>query len=259
MKKLLVLLLLIPSLVCAGTGAQPLLSAHVDLQDKASLQRGAKWYMNYCSGCHSLAYQRYKRTAEDIGVSYYFGQVDEKLLKNNLIFTGAKIGDLMKIAMNKSDAKNWFGVAPPDLTLETRVRGSDWVYTYLMSFYDDPNKQWGTNNTLFKDVAMPNVLINLQGRRLPVYRSETHKVDGQTKKIDIIDHLQVIQLGAMDANEFEQVVHDIVNFLTYVGTPNKVHREFIGLFVLLFLAVMIILSYALKKEFWRDIKNADKK
>lgn len=258
MKKFLSLFVLIPSLVCASTATQPLLSARVDLSDKASLQRGAKWFMNYCSGCHSLSYHRYKRLGEDIGISYYTGQVDQKLLKN-IIFTGAKTGDLIKIAMLQNDAKGWFGVAPPDLTLETRVRGADWVYTYLLSFYDDPKKQWGTNNTLFKDVAMPNVLVNLQGRRLPVYRSETHQADGKTQSIDVIDHLQVVKNGTMDALEFERVVHDIVNFLSYVGTPNKAKREFIGIFVLLFIAVLIILSYALKKEFWRDIKKSDKK
>lgn len=259
MKSIICLLILLPSLVCASTGSHQLLDAKVDLTDKASLQRGAKWYMNYCAGCHSLSYQRYKRTAEDIGIAYYTGQVDEKLLKENLIFTDAKIGDRMENAMSTTDAKKWFGVAPPDLTLETRVRGSDWVYTYLLSFYEDDKTQWGTNNSLFKDVAMPNVLVNLQGRQLPVYRTEKIMVDGNLKKVDVIDHIQNIQAGTMDQLQFEQVVHDIVNFLTYVGTPNKLHREQLGIYVLLFLGLMISISYALKKEFWRDIKKIDKK
>ncbi len=161
--------------------------------------------------------------------------------------------------MPEKDSKEWFGVAPPDLSLETRVRGSDWVYTYLMSFYQDTSKQWGTNNTLFPNVAMPNVLVHMEGKKLPIMKTETITIDGKATEREIIDHLQTTGTGALNPQQFEQMVHDIVNFLSYVADPVKTEREFLGKLVLLFLLVMIGLSYALKKEFWRDIKKADKK
>jgi ubiquinol-cytochrome c reductase cytochrome c1 subunit len=259
MKTILCYLLLLPTLVFAGTHTPSTLPAHVNLHDKASLQRGAKWYMNYCFGCHALSYQRYKRTAEDIGVAHYTGEADQNLMQANLIFTGAKIGDRMINALSNVDAKTMFGVAPPDLTLETRVRGADWVYTYLLSFYTDETTTWGVNNLLFPGVAMPNVLANLQGQQIPIYREEEKVINGKTKTFNIIDHLQPLHTGHMDPIEFEQVVHDIVNFLSYVGKPNQLKREFIGIFVLLFLVIMVLLTYALKQDFWREVKKTGKK
>lgn len=161
MKKIIfAVLTLLPSLVFANAGAVHLDKANYDLSDKASLQRGAATFMNYCAGCHSTQYQRYNRVAADL-------EIPEELMKENLIFTGAKVGDLMKSAMSEKDAAKWFGAPPPDLTLVARVRGADWIYTYLRSFYVDPTRPFGVNNVVFPSVGMPHVLEPLQGTPVP--------------------------------------------------------------------------------------------
>lgn len=247
-------ILLFPILgVAAGGNGFPLEKAPVNLRDQASLQRGAKWYMNYCAGCHSLKYQRYKRLAKDIGITDHYGDVLTDIVRNNLIFTGAKIGDTIQIAMDAGDSKSWFGIAPPDLTLITRVRGSDWLYTYLHSFYLDDSKPWGANNALFPDVGMPNVLAGLQGDQMPVYATETIQVDGQEKIIKHISHLQLVHDGQMNEHQFDHMVGDLVNFLTYVGEPVKLIRYRLGLMVIGFLLVLLVLSYLMKKAFWEDL------
>jgi ubiquinol-cytochrome c reductase cytochrome c1 subunit len=227
-------------------GTAPLSSAHIDLQDKASLQRGAKYFVNYCMGCHSLKYQRYKRMAEDLNITNANGQVDEKLLKENLIFTNDTVFDTMNIAMPMAQAAKWFGVAPPDLSLEARARGADWIYTYLLSFYQDPARPWGVNNAVFPEVAMPNVLGNLQGVQLP---HKLSTVDG----VKVIDYLELKSQGAMGTIEFQQMVNDITNFLVYVGEPGQMERESLGCWVLLFLVILSVLTYLLYKEYWKDV------
>ncbi|MFM4961611.1 cytochrome c1, partial [Aeromonas caviae] len=162
-------LALLPGLVLASGGGFPLDKAEYDLSDKASLQRGAATFMNYCAGCHSTQYQRYNRVAADIGIP-------DDLMKENLVFTGAKIGDLMKSAMSEKDAARWFGAPPPDLTLVARVRGADWIYTYLRSFYVDETRPFGVNNAVFPSVGMPHVLEPLQGT--PRAEFKTHTLDG---------------------------------------------------------------------------------
>ncbi|MGE6289483.1 cytochrome c1 [Aeromonas media] len=235
-------LALLPGLVLAAGGGFPLDKAEYDLSDKASLQRGAATFMNYCAGCHSTQYQRYNRVAADIGIP-------EELMRENLVFTGAKIGDLMKSAMSEKDAARWFGAPPPDLTLVARVRGADWIYTYLRSFYVDETRPFGVNNAVFPSVGMPHVLEPLQGT--PRAKFETHTLDG-------VDMQQVVSIksdgnGEMNNEEYDQTVLDLVNFLVYSAEPVQQERERMGFWVLGFIAIFFIFTVLLKKEFWRDV------
>lgn len=235
-------LALLPGLVLAAGGGFPLDKAEYDLSDKASLQRGAATFMNYCAGCHSTQYQRYNRVAADIGIP-------EELMKENLVFTGAKIGDLMKSAMSEKDAARWFGAPPPDLTLVARVRGADWIYTYLRSFYVDETRPFGVNNAVFPSVGMPHVLEPLQGT--PRAEFETHTLDG-------VEMQQVVSIksdgnGEMNNEEYDQTVLDLVNFLVYSAEPVQQERERMGFWVLGFIAIFFIFTVLLKKEFWRDV------
>ena len=235
-------LALLPGLVLAAGGGFPLDKAEYDLSDKASLQRGAATFMNYCAGCHSTQYQRYNRVAADIGIP-------EELMKEHLVFTGAKIGDLMKSAMSEKDAARWFGAPPPDLTLVARVRGADWIYTYLRSFYVDETRPFGVNNSVFPSVGMPHVLEPLQGT--PRAEFETHTLDG-------VEMQQVVSIksdgnGEMNNEEYDQTVLDLVNFLVYSAEPVQQERERMGFWVLGFIAIFFIFTVLLKKEFWRDV------
>ncbi|MBA8780797.1 MULTISPECIES: cytochrome c1 [Aeromonas] len=235
-------LALLPGLVLASGGGFPLDKAEYDLSDKASLQRGAATFMNYCAGCHSTQYQRYNRVAADIGIP-------DDLMKENLVFTGAKIGDLMKSAMSEKDAARWFGAQPPDLTLVARVRGADWIYTYLRSFYVDETRPFGVNNAVFPSVGMPHVLEPLQGT--PRAEFETHTLDG-------VEMQQVVSIksdgnGEMNNEEYDQTVLDLVNFLVYSAEPVQQERERMGFWVLGFIAIFFIFTVLLKKEFWRDV------
>ena len=235
-------LALLPGLVLAAGGGFPLDKAEYDLSDKASLQRGAATFMNYCAGCHSTQYQRYNRVAADIGLP-------EELMRENLVFTGAKIGDLMKSAMSEKDAARWFGAPPPDLTLVARVRGADWIYTYLRSFYVDETRPFGVNNAVFPSVGMPHVLEPLQGT--PRAEFETHTLDG-------VEMQQVVSIksdgnGEMNNEEYDQTVLDLVNFLVYSAEPVQQERERMGFWVLGFIAIFFIFTVLLKKEFWRDV------
>jgi len=235
-------LALLPGLVLASGGGFPLDKAEYDLSDKASLQRGAGTFMNYCAGCHSTQYQRYNRVAADIGIP-------DDLMKENLVFTGAKIGDLMKSAMSEKDAARWFGAPPPDLTLVARVRGADWIYTYLRSFYVDETRPFGVNNAVFPSVGMPHVLEPLQGT--PRAEFKTHTLDG-------VEMQQVVSIksdgnGEMNNEEYDQTVLDLVNFLVYSAEPVQQERERMGFWVLGFIAIFFISTVQLKKEFWRDV------
>ena len=235
-------LALLPGLVLASGGGFPLDKAEYDLSDKASLQRGAATFMNYCAGCHSTQYQRYNRVAADIGIP-------ADLMKENLVFTGAKIGDLMKSAMSEKDAARWFGAPPPDLTLVARVRGADWIYTYLRSFYVDETRPFGVNNAVFPSVGMPHVLEPLQGT--PRAEFKTHTLDG-------VEMQQVVSIksdgnGEMNNEEYDQTVLDLVNFLVYSAEPVQQERERMGFWVLGFIAIFFIFTVLLKKEFWRDV------
>ncbi|MBB1271553.1 MULTISPECIES: cytochrome c1 [Psychromonas] len=244
MKKLLIALVaLLPSLVFAAGTAVHLDKANYDLTDKASLQNGAKLFMNYCSACHSTAHQRYQRVATDLGIP-------DQLMKDNLIFTNSKIGELMTNSMDKKDAAKWFGNAPLDLTLEARLRGPDWIYTYLRSFYKDPARPFGVNNVVFKDVGMPHVLEELQGIPTAVFETT---VDEKGVEHHQVVALESVESGEMSSDEYDRAVLDLVNFLVYSGEPNKLERQSLGFWVIGFLIILFVLSYLLKKEYWRDI------
>jgi ubiquinol-cytochrome c reductase cytochrome c1 subunit len=235
---------LLPLVAGAAGGSQvPLQSPQVDPTDTASLQRGARLFVNYCLSCHSAAYMRYKQMGEGLGLT-------DDQLRENLMFPSDKVGDLMKVSMRREDGDEWFGQSPPDLTLIARSRGKAWLYTYLLSFYDDPGRPWGVNNLVFPQVGMPHVLWELQGRQAPIYAEVTH-ADGSTTRT--IERLELVRDGQLSQAEYRQAMGDLVNFLDYMGEPVRQERQGLGVWVLLFLAVLFGLSYALKKEYWKDV------
>lgn len=212
--------------------------AQIDLTDNASLQRGAKHFVTYCLGCHSVKHIRYLRIALDTGV-------DEKKVLKEIAPEGAGIYDQLYTAMNAHDAQKWFGIQPPDLSLIARYRGADWLYSYLKGFYVDESKPLGVNNVVFEDVGMPNVLWQLQGQQRAVHK----KVEGQ----EVIDKLVIEEPGALTAEQFDTLVNDLVNFLVYVGEPMQLERQRIGKYVVFFILLFLVLAYLLKKEYWKDI------
>ena len=227
------------SVFAAGGGDK--LQAGNDLGDRASLQRGAQLYMNYCAGCHSLKYMRYSRMAEDLGLT------EDEVMKN-LNFTGAKFGEQVQVSMPAAGGEKWFGKMPPDLSVIARVRGSDWIYTYLKSFYLDESRPLGWNNKLFPNASMPNPLWELQG----LQHAEFGQPDAATGERHV-ESLKVTQAGRQDAREFDQTARDITNFLEYVGEPAALKRQSIGVWVILFLAALTFLAYLLKQEYWKDV------
>lgn len=215
--------------------------AHLDkapasLSDQASLQRGAKFFMANCTACHSAAYMRYNRLA-DIGMT-------EAEIKT-LLPEGSKLGSTMKAAMDSESAKMAFGAAPPDLSVIARSRGNDWLYTYLRSFYADSTRPSGVNNVLFPLVAMPNILGPLQGEQ--ALHVEKHEGGHE------VQTLKLTAPGSMSTAEFDATVGDLVNYLDFMAEPAKLVRYKIGYIVIGFLFLLLILAYALKKEFWKDI------
>lgn len=244
MKKLLIALItLLPSLALASGPSAPLDEADVDLHDKASLQRGAQLFMNYCMGCHELGYHRYNRTFEDL-------EIPQELGEKNLQFTGDKAGDLMTNNMNSESAAQWFGTAVPDLTNVSRVRGADWIYTYLRSFYKDDSRPFGVNNTVFPNVGMPHVLQELQG--LPEKTYEERMIDGEMK--DVYVGLKTDGSGRLSESEYDQAMLDLTAFLVYTGEPMLLEQRRMGWFAFGFLLVFTIMAWLLKKEFWKDLK-----
>jgi ubiquinol-cytochrome c reductase cytochrome c1 subunit len=246
MKKSLIAFLfsLLPTVALAAGGAHVHLDqANIDPTNKGSLQRGAKIFVNYCMSCHSAKYQRYNRMARDLGIR-------EDDVIENLMFTGEKIGDHMDVAMTKADGKAYFGAAPPDLTLVARVRGVDWLYTYLRSFYLDSSRPFGVNNTVFPNVGMPHVMWELQGWQEPVYETVT---DSEGNEHQAIEALQLAEPGSQSEAEYDRTVRDLVNFLAYMGEPVKLERQRIGIKVVLYLLVFLVIAYLLKKEYWKDV------
>ena len=233
-KKLMMLALLLPALAVANEGAH-LEKAPGNLQDKESLQRGAKFFIANCLACHSASYMRYNRLM-DIGMS-------EAEIKS-LLPEGTKVGSTMQAAMDSASAKAAFGVAPPDLSVEARARGVDWLYTYFHSFYADSTRPSGVNNLVFPGVGMPNVLGPLQGDQQLVV--ENH--EGHEEKM-----LKLVSPGSMTPAQYDATVGDLVNYLDFMSEPSKLVRFKLGYIVLGFLFLLLILTYALKKEFWKDI------
>lgn len=224
-----------------ASGGGNLQQSGADLGDPASLQRGAALYMNYCAGCHSLKYMRYSRIGEDLGLT-------EDEVMANLNLTGAKYGETVLTALTPAHASEWFGKMPPDLSVISRVRGSDWIYTYLKSFYLDESRPLGWNNTLFPNASMPNPLWQLQG----LQHAEYGKPDPATGEAHV-ERLVLKQPGSADAAKFDQVARDITAFLEYVGEPAALKRQSLGVWVILFLAAFTFLAWLLKKEYWKDV------
>ncbi|MBV2193811.1 MAG: cytochrome c1 [Azonexus sp.] len=238
MKKFLIALLFAPMLALASGGNVHLDKWQGSVSDKAALQNGAKLFVNYCLNCHGASYMRYKNLI-DLGLT-------EQQVKDNLMFTSDKIGGLMAVAARAEEQKQWFGATPPDLTIIARARGeagnagagADWLYTYLRSFYRDENRPTGWNNVVFENVGMPHVLYGLQGQQ--VLNHETHK-------------LELAVPGQLAPAEYDKAVSDLVSFMVWMGEPQQEFRRTLGIFVLAFLALLFVVSYALKKEYWKDI------
>lgn len=227
----------------AAGGSVPLLHADNDVSNTNSLQRGARNFVNYCMGCHSAKYVRYNRLARDL-------QISEDQLVNNLMFLGGKPHDRMEIAMPEADSTRWFGAPPPDLSLIARSRGTDYLFTFLKGFYVEEDSPTGVNNIALNNAAMPNVLWQLQGSQRAIFVTEEH--DGVVS--EVFEGFEQITPGEMSPDEFDQFVRDTVNFLEYIGEPIQLQRRQLGTWVLLFLLVFGLLSWALKQEIWKDIK-----
>jgi ubiquinol-cytochrome c reductase cytochrome c1 subunit len=217
-----------------------------DTGNMASVQRGARDYMGYCSGCHSMKHLRYSRIAQDLGIP-------EDLVKKNLMFTTDKIGDHIISSMPAEQSKQWFGQTPPDLTVETRLRGADWVYSYLNSFYVDESRPLGVNNLVLPNAAMPHVLWELQGWQVkPAAAKEGVKSEvGREGREG--GGLELASPGTLSPDDYQKFTADITNFITYAAEPGRAGRISLGFKVILYLLVLTVLFYFLKKEFWKDI------
>lgn len=217
---------------------------NIELNNKASLQRGAKYFVNYCLSCHPAQHSRYKRVADDLGIR-------EDLMVDNMIFTGQKFGELMTVAMKREDAQTWFlGVDPPDLSTHVRAIGPQAVYEFLKTFYVDDHRPFGVNNLYLPNTAMPHVLADLQG----LQRADFH-VEPSSEGVEhkVFDKFEMIKEGALSEQDYEQVVTDIVNFLAYLSEPAQLIRKNVGVGVLLFLSILGILAYFLKRNYWQDV------
>ena len=242
------IVLVLAALLVAAAGAMPMPAGAAatgwpmeamdpDLRDLPSLQRGLSLYTNYCLGCHSLRFQRYERTADDLGIPH-------DVALETVVFTGQKIGELMTTAMDTDQARNWFGGPAPDLTMVTRVRSPEWLYNYLRTFYVDESRPFGVNNKVFENVGMPHVMLDLQGVQRDLCAPGAEgcfelAVDAGT--------------GLYSSEEYDQAVYDLVNFLFYVGEPMRLERQRLGVYVLLFLAFLGVFTWLLNREFWKDV------
>jgi ubiquinol-cytochrome c reductase cytochrome c1 subunit len=228
--------------VLAEEGDIALLQSGADIRNTDSLQRGARNFMNYCSGCHSLKFVRYNRMATDL-------KIPESELSANLMFTSDNAFDTVNSAM-PPDSESWFGKQPPDLSLMARARSVDYIYSFLKGFYVDKTRPWGVNNLYLPSAAMPHVLAEPQGLQKPVFKNEP---DDHGSARMVLVGVAAMTPGAMKPEEYDQFVRDIVNFLDYAGEPVKEKRQSMGVFVTLFLLVFFVFAYLLKKEYWKDV------
>ncbi len=253
MRKFLIIVtgLLLPAIGWgAGGYTFPQDEIEIDWDDKAAMQRGARTFVNYCLSCHSAAYSRFNRVGEDLGIS-------DDLVRENLIFTTdingdkTKVGELMKTTMTTEYAEDAFGTVPPDLSLIARSRSVNWLYNYLRGFYiDDSRVGIGVNNGVFNNVGMPHILVELQGLQKPKYKTIT---DSHGNETEIIVGFEIVKPGSMTKSEYDQTIYDLVAFLDYLAEPYKQTRKNVGTGVIIFLFAFLILAYALKKEYWKDI------
>ena len=243
MKRIFVLLLaLAPAWGLAAGGGVHLDKANIDPTNKESLQRGARLFVNYCLSCHAAGLMRYERMGKDLGL-------DEVQVSENLMFTGGKVGELMTVATSAEDAKAWFGTVPPDLSVISRARGVDWLYTYMRSFYRDDSKIVGVNNLVFPDVGMPHVLWELQGWQEPVITTVKDHDGRERKEIS----LELVEPGLLEPHEYDRAVRDLVNFLDYMGEPAKYERRQLGVKVIMFLMFFLVVADLMKRDFWKDV------
>jgi ubiquinol-cytochrome c reductase cytochrome c1 subunit len=248
MKKFLIALLFAPVLALASGGHAKLDKWPGSVSDKAALQHGAKLFVNYCLNCHGASYIRYNRLL-DLGLT-------EEQVKDNLMFSADKIGELMRIAAQRDEQKQWFGAAPPDLTIMARARasgsgsGADWLYTYLRSFYLDEKRATGWNNTLFENVGMPHVLYGLQGQRVAHF---VEQKDAQGNVGKHFEKFEMVTPGTLSDAEYDKAVSDLVGFMVWMAEPQQEFRQRLGIAVLIFLGLLFLVAYALKKEFWKDV------
>lgn len=218
-----------------------------DVKNIGSLQRGARNFMSYCVGCHSLKYERYSRMSKDL-------EIPPDLAQKYFVAPGAKDTDYILTSMPAGDSATWFGKTPPDLSLMARERGPDYIYQFLKTFYVDPTRQTGSNNMRLPSTAMPDVISALEGLKKPVYKTTQKRgEDGQAGTEQVFDHFEQIAPGQMSAEEFDGFVRDTVNFLDYVGEPAQVERRAMGVWVVLFLVVFTWLAWLLKREYWKDV------
>lgn len=230
--------------VGAGGGALPY-DYSADVNNLPSVQRGASYFMNYCSGCHSMKYMRYSRIAQDLNIP-------EDMLRANLMFTSDKGGDPIISAIPTASAASWFGQAPPDLTLETRARGEDWVYSFLKSFYIDPAKPVGVNNLVLAGASMPHVLWELQGWQTKVEaHADDHADDAGAH--GPADPFKLVQKGTLDPDAYDKFVGDLVNFMAYAAEPGRSQRQSLGFKAIIYLLILLVFAYLLKKEYWKDV------
>lgn len=237
----LLAVMLLPAMARAAESSYPMEPMDPNLQNLPSLQNGFRLYVNYCIGCHSLKFQRYERTADDLGIPH-------DVALDNLIFTDQRIGGLMESAMDPDAAQNWFGAPPPDLTMVTRVRSPEWVYNYLKTFYVDEARPLGVNNLVFPNVGMPHVLIDLQG--VPRCAQAADAAAGEECEQVVVEE----GTGAYTAEEYDQVAYDLANFLHYVGDPSRLERHRMGVYVLLFLAILYVFTWLLGREYHKAVR-----
>lgn len=247
--------LLIAVLPAAGfaAGAGPKLDkANIDLRDTASLQRGARLFVNYCLGCHSASFMRYSRIGRDLELS-------DEVLKSNLMFTTDKVGETMKVAMDPKQAKEWFGATPPDLTVIARSRashsgtGADYLYTYLRTYYRDDTKATGWNNLAFPSVGMPHVMWELQGQRVAKFEEVTDPHDPSTVT-HVFAGFEQVTPGKLTPQEYDSAVADLVAFLQWMGEPVQKERVRLGVWVLIFLSLFTVIAWRLNAAYWKDVK-----
>ena len=243
MKKIIALLALAPALAWASTASTPLDKAPINLHDKASLQRGAQAFVNHCLNCHSASAMRYSKL-EDLGLT-------EQQIRENLLFAAEKVGEPMLTNMDPQVAKAAFGVVPPDLSLAGRSRTPDWLYSYLRGFYRDPGSKTGWNNTFFPNVAMPHVLSDYQGQAM---LRVTERMDPNTGDMKQTRKLVLDKPGSLTPIQFDQYTADLVNYIAWMSEPSQSDRKQWGILVLFFLAGYFVLTWMLKKEYWKDVR-----
>ncbi|MCU6435119.1 cytochrome c1 [Undibacterium sp. Jales W-56] len=250
-KKMIATLALFPALALANSGGFPLDQAPDRSTDMAALQNGAKLFVNYCLNCHSASAMRYNRL-KDIGLT------DEQI-KQNLLFTGEKVGDLMKTSLSAKDAKAWFGAVPPDLSVIARAKasgqgtGADWIYTYLRTYYKDDSRPTGWNNMVFPNVGMPHVLWELQGARTAKFVEEKDAHD-ESKTEHKFAGFEKVTAGTLTPIEYDNAVGDLVAYLQWMGEPAQNTRKRLGVWVLMFIATLSLLAWRLNASFWKEVK-----